>query len=1116
MSPVKSKQSIGLNMIVKNESHIIESTLEKLCNHFNFSTYIICDTGSTDDTKDKIKRFFDSKKIKGTIYDDVWRDFAYNRTSALDKGFKKCDYLLIFDADDTIEGTMNFPEVLDKDAYFFNFGKDVLYKRILLVKNNLKWRFKSILHEYIECYDKTNLQYGTIEGNYSVDSGKTGSRSIDPYKYLKDALTLEKAFYEALATNDPLHVRYAFYCAQSYRDCNQKEKSIEWYKKRADLKGWDQEVYFSLHMVGYLYKTMNKMQEAIYYWSLAIDADKERYETIYEMVNHYRILQKYYYAYNLIKMIPNLQIKYDDKLFLDRNIYDNMMPLEIIIVYSNMKKWDEAIPVMQKFFQNKGVALHSKSELLNHISGYIPYFNEWVKKEDQKITSTCFYYQFINFVQKMHIAKHNFTEPQLKAIHDVIQAFEPLFIHNVPKKFLTFKNKENPSVFFSMTTCKRLDLMRKTICSFLNICLDSNKIDYFFCVDDNSKEKDRVLMQTEFPFFEYYMKNPEEKGHRTSMNIIWNKLKELKPKYWIHMEDDFFFFAPHKYVQMSIDYLEKYKNHPEHPVRQILWNKQYAETVFCYPIKGGKEFENNELLLHIFNEKIEGRNCSYWPHYSFRPSLTDVETILNLGNFDTVENFFERAFADRYVSNHFHSMYFNNINCIHTGKLTSESNSDKPNAYALNNTMQFNIIDKNTAYYITDSVSSENDVKYILSLALENQNTIIKNKSTSKSILYYSENILNKFKSELNSVDIKSKHVIDSQKEVENHILGQNVEYTFVGKSGEKEGYQMNLNNIIVIAFDKYDPHGFMYHVSPKLANNIKDSEKSVFLQQYLTNMNDYSELLNSLRSFDYNTLVLNTISKKELLEDALSEYKSFGLKNVHLMSQSETYKPYFDFFVTPNSKSKNKMYFKIFETLKKSISSSMLFILNGPYKLNRNIQKHIYKWYEEKDSWDTLILPDNMGYLLSKKMINILLLAIYQIGFPDDIETIIRNLSSQNNLNLEKTVLDDTIDKELFEPIVQEKLFEAIEIQQAYAFIQKRDHINDDINCIQNYTFFRAVEYMESEPTAIGFNTLGFVKNNVVIENLQEPSFFQEKDGFYVNVKRYEDKYGKKISGTS
>jgi glycosyltransferase involved in cell wall biosynthesis len=53
--------SICLNMIVKNESHILKETLEMLFSKINFSYWVICDTGSTDNTCDIIKDFLKPK-----------------------------------------------------------------------------------------------------------------------------------------------------------------------------------------------------------------------------------------------------------------------------------------------------------------------------------------------------------------------------------------------------------------------------------------------------------------------------------------------------------------------------------------------------------------------------------------------------------------------------------------------------------------------------------------------------------------------------------------------------------------------------------------------------------------------------------------------------------------------------------------------------------------------------------------------------------------------------------------------------------------------------------------------------------------------------------------------
>jgi hypothetical protein len=202
------------------------------------------------------------------------------------------------------------------------------------------------------------------------------------------------------------------------------------------------------------------------------------------------------------------------------------------------------------------------------------------------------------------------------------------------------------------------------------------------------------------------------------MNIIWNKLNELKPKYWIHLEDDWLFFRPDNYIERSINFIEKYKDKNIH---QLLFNKNYSETIFNYDMVGGEYIENNNYIIHIKDEEnLKGRNCSYWPHYSFRPSFTLVETILKLGNFDSTNTFFERDYADKYFENCFKSAFFNEITSIHMGRLTNERNSNVKNAYQLNNIEQFNENNKtcfeiiNDKYvYIKNYDHFGDDIKYV-------------------------------------------------------------------------------------------------------------------------------------------------------------------------------------------------------------------------------------------------------------------------------------------------------------------------------------------------------------------------------------------------------------------
>ena len=60
-----SNKTICLNMIVKNESHIIIRLLQSVISIID--TYCICDTGSNDNTIEIIKHFFKENKIQGKI-----------------------------------------------------------------------------------------------------------------------------------------------------------------------------------------------------------------------------------------------------------------------------------------------------------------------------------------------------------------------------------------------------------------------------------------------------------------------------------------------------------------------------------------------------------------------------------------------------------------------------------------------------------------------------------------------------------------------------------------------------------------------------------------------------------------------------------------------------------------------------------------------------------------------------------------------------------------------------------------------------------------------------------------------------------------------------------------
>ena len=111
MSESNTIPKICLNMIVKNESKVIERLLNSVLPLVDY--YCICDTGSTDNTEEIIREFFAKHMIPGVIVKEPFQDFGYNRTFALQQcdQMTKADYILLMDADMILEfPSGNFPK----------------------------------------------------------------------------------------------------------------------------------------------------------------------------------------------------------------------------------------------------------------------------------------------------------------------------------------------------------------------------------------------------------------------------------------------------------------------------------------------------------------------------------------------------------------------------------------------------------------------------------------------------------------------------------------------------------------------------------------------------------------------------------------------------------------------------------------------------------------------------------------------------------------------------------------------------------------------------------------------------------------------------------------------
>jgi tetratricopeptide (TPR) repeat protein len=360
-------------MIVKNESKIILRLLNSVVSLLD--SYCICDTGSTDNTVELITSFFKEKGIIGKVVQEPFRDFGYNRTFAINscKDIANSDYLLFLDADMTILmnpelNVCDFKNNLTSDAYFINQGSHIFhYKNMRIIKNRKNFSYWGVTHEYVKCPE--NITTNNIEKNdiFIMDIGDGGCKGD---KILRDIRLLTKGL-EEIPNND----RYTFYLANTYRDQGDYNKAIEYYKKRIELGGWIEEIWFSHYSIGKCYKNLNNMVSAIFHWLEAYNKFPNRIENLYEIMHYYRVKGNNNLAYNFYTLADYERKNKPvwDYLFTETDIYDFKIDYELSIIgyYCNRDNLDLKI-ISMKILANLSSNEIIKNNVLSNYKFYCP------------------------------------------------------------------------------------------------------------------------------------------------------------------------------------------------------------------------------------------------------------------------------------------------------------------------------------------------------------------------------------------------------------------------------------------------------------------------------------------------------------------------------------------------------------------------------------------------------------------------------------------------------------------------------------------------------------------------------------------------------------------------
>ncbi|MCY0879486.1 MAG: glycosyltransferase [Firmicutes bacterium] len=243
--------SIALAMIVRNESQVIERCLRSVVPYID--AWVVSDTGSTDDTPERVRAALQS--LPGRLVHRPWVNFGVNRTELLALARGMADYLLLLDADMTLEGDPDAKRHLTAPAYYLPVEDGTLtYWMPYLVRGDLPWRYEGVTHEYLVCDDRVAIeQWPWFKIFHHADGGSRAD------KWTRDLALLE----DAVAAN-PGDARSVFYLAQTYRDLGKTREAIRAYQRRTSLGGWAEELFYAQYQAGVLLAADD--------WARAVDA----------------------------------------------------------------------------------------------------------------------------------------------------------------------------------------------------------------------------------------------------------------------------------------------------------------------------------------------------------------------------------------------------------------------------------------------------------------------------------------------------------------------------------------------------------------------------------------------------------------------------------------------------------------------------------------------------------------------------------------------------------------------------------------------------------------------------------------------------------------------------
>ena len=490
MSEVTARPEICLNMIVRNEAHIVHEVLDVVAPYI--TSWVIVDTGSDDGTQDVIRSHMAKLGIPGELHERPWRNFGHNRSEALTLAQGHGDYIWVMDADDTVVGTPDFGG-LSADVYAMRIRDSFTYCtywRRQLFRDGMRWRYEGVVHEYAHCDDPFVEE--RLDGEYYIESRRLGARNLDPQKYARDRDLLL-----AEVERNPDDARSVFYLSQSYFNLGDFANAREWAARRVEMGGWDEEVYYAMFQVAESMSRLGapwpEVQDA---YLRAWEFRPTRAEPLHAIAYRYRTDQRYQLGYLFAERAAAIPLPEEDILFVGADIYNWRAVDEQAVCASWIGKHMESFALCRRMLARRDIPDDDRKRIAGNRDISVP------------------------------------------PLIDAASSYSDVVAQSL------VAGPRDSEVTVSLVAGPDRGVTEQTLNSFLHSCVDVPRVGRFLVANAGLSAEDRATLLERYRFLEF-IHSPPEDGPGVQLAKIRG---EIDGRFWLHLGQGWRFFAPEHFI----------------------------------------------------------------------------------------------------------------------------------------------------------------------------------------------------------------------------------------------------------------------------------------------------------------------------------------------------------------------------------------------------------------------------------------------------------------------------------------------------------------------------------------------------------------------------------------